>query len=441
MSDLGLDALRGRADRVEVALRRSARRGDHAVALRARGVRAARALDELVDRLHRRLAARRRVLARLRAEAAVLGARAELRVLEHVQRDAAAPVRAAHAERGVEQREQLVGAARAARRARRRARSAVAGERLVGERATTSRTWRGTLTKTLLRRQLHQLVDRAAARIALAAIRDDDQHAARGLRRAGRVADPREARVLGGLRLGGASGTRTEDVDSPTVPLWQSLPTATVAGVSGDGVRPPFFHASTTRVARTAAGLAAAATAAACARDERDEHAARARIATQRSVPLALLVLVLARDRGSRTITPLPTPTPMPTSTLTLGIGTWTSTPTTHAARATDDDRARRRDRRPPRRGDDEARRARRSSRRRLDLDDRARVDERRVDRVDLDVRGPRLDVHRRRLADVEVRVADDLELGPLGRLEVVEVRAVEVAVLDVRLGRRRRRR
>ena len=105
---LGLDALGGRADRVEVALRRAARRGHHAVALRARGVGPASTVDELVDRLHRRLAARRRVLARLRAEPAVLRTGAELGVVEHVQRDAAAPVGAADAEGSIEETQHVV---------------------------------------------------------------------------------------------------------------------------------------------------------------------------------------------------------------------------------------------------------------------------------------------------------------------------------------------
>src|SRR4029078_6815877 len=44
---LRLDALCGLADRIEIALRWPARRGHHAVALRARGVSAACRLDEL----------------------------------------------------------------------------------------------------------------------------------------------------------------------------------------------------------------------------------------------------------------------------------------------------------------------------------------------------------------------------------------------------------
>jgi hypothetical protein len=66
------------------------------------------------------------------------------------------------------------------------------------------------------------------------------------------------------------------------------------------------------------------------------------------------------------------------------------------------------------------------------DLDDRPRVDHRLVHRVDPDVRRTCVEEGARRLADIEVSVADELEVRPLGWLEVVIVRTVEVAVLDV---------
>src|SRR3569623_2650491 len=63
-----------------------------------------------------------------------------------------------------------------------------------------------------------------------------------------------------------------------------------------------------------------------------------------------------------------------------------------------------------------------------FDLDDRPRVDERAVRRVDPDVRRARFDERLRRGADVEVRVAGDPELGVVDGTEVVVVRALDVA-------------
>jgi hypothetical protein len=129
---LGLDALGGFADHVEVALRRAAGRGDHAVAAGLGGDRAPRAFDQLVDRLHRRLAAGRAVARRLRAEPAVLGTGAGLGVVEDVEQDPLAPVVAPDLVGGVEQRQE-VGGRRAQHRGGVGAIDRRAGQGAVGE--------------------------------------------------------------------------------------------------------------------------------------------------------------------------------------------------------------------------------------------------------------------------------------------------------------------
>ena len=107
--ELALDALRGFADHVQVASRRSARGRDHAVAERARLGRAPRAGDQRLDGAEGRLARLALIRRALGAEAAVLGTGTELCVLEYVDVHLPAVKRAANAKRRVDKSKQLIG--------------------------------------------------------------------------------------------------------------------------------------------------------------------------------------------------------------------------------------------------------------------------------------------------------------------------------------------